>query len=140
MEWMILPYKRYADFSGRSQRREYWMFQLLFVLVLIVGAFFVFGLGASANAIGDDQGLSAVGIAGAILVAVFALGSIIPSIGVTVRRFHDQDKSGWFYLISFIPYIGGWIVIVFMCIDGTHGENQYGLDPKGTGIDTHVFD
>lgn len=140
MEWMILPYKRYADFSGRSQRREYWMFQLLFVLVLIVGAFFVFGLGTSANAIGDDQGLSAVGIAGAILVAVFALGSIIPSIGVTVRRFHDQDKSGWFYLISFIPYIGGWIVIVFMCIDGTHGENQYGLDPKGTGIDTHVFD
>ena len=42
--------------------------------------------------------------------------------------------------MSFIPYIGGWIVFVFMCLDGTHGQNQYGPDPKGTGIDTHVFD
>ena len=140
MEWMILPYKRYADFSGRSQRKEYWMFQLLIVLSVLVGGLIFFGLFASAEAAGGDTGLSVVGIIAAVVMGIAVLGSIIPSIAVTVRRFHDQDKSGWFYLMSFIPYVGGWIVFVFMCIDGTHGENQYGPDPKGTGIDTHVFD
>ena len=140
MDWMILPYKRYADFSGRSQRKEYWMFQLLIVSALIVGALIFFALGASAEAAGGDTGLSAVAIAAAVVFAIAVLGSIIPSIAVTVRRFHDQDKSGWFYLMSFIPYVGGWIVFVFMCIDGTHGENQYGHDPKGTGVDSNVFD
>ena len=140
MEWMILPYKRYADFSGRSQRKEYWMFQLLIVLSVLVGGLTFFGLFASAEAAGGDTGLSVVGIIAAVVTAIAVLGSIIPSIAVTVRRFHDQDKSGWFYLMSFIPYIGGWIVLVFMCIDGTHGENQYGHDPKGTGVDSNVFD
>ena len=140
MDWMILPYKRYADFSGRSQRKEYWMFQLLIVSAVLVGVIIFIGLGASVEAAGGKLGLDAVGIIAAVVAAIAVLGSIIPSIAVTVRRFHDQDRSGWFYLISFIPYIGRWIVFVFMCLDGTHGENQYGPDPKGTGIDTHVFD
>ena len=140
MDWMILPYKRYADFSGRSQRKEYWMFQLLIVSAVLVGVIIFIGLGASVEAAGGKLGLDAVGIIAAVVAAIAVLGSIIPSIAVTVRRFHDQDRSGWFYLISFIPYIGRWIVFVFMCFDGTHGENQYGPDPKGTGIDTHVFD
>ena len=141
MEWIFLPYKRYADFSGRSQRKEYWLFQLLLVMVIVVAVlpFFATSAAFESNA-GAEPELSGFAIAGAVLLGIFVLGSIIPSIAVTVRRFHDQDKSGWFYLLSFIPYVGGWIVFVFMCLDGTHGENKYGPDPKGTGIDTHVFD
>jgi uncharacterized membrane protein YhaH (DUF805 family) len=50
---------------------------------------------------------------------------------VQVRRLHDQDKSGWLILLSFIPYIGGLILLVLMLIDGTPGANRYGPDPKG---------
>jgi len=54
----------------------------------------------------------------------------VPSIAVTVRRLHDQGKSGWFYLISLVPYVGGFIVLVFMCLEGTPGPNEYGENPK----------
>ncbi len=73
-----------------------------------------------------------VWIAGGLMM-IFAFGTIVPSIAVTVRRFHDQDMTGWLYLLSFIPYIGWLIVFVFMCIDGTRGPNQYGDDPKDPG-------
>ncbi|WP_338338264.1 DUF805 domain-containing protein, partial [Xanthomonas citri] len=46
------------------------------------------------------------------------------------RRLHDQDKSGWFYLISLVPYVGAFVLLVFMCIEGTPGPNQYGENPK----------
>jgi uncharacterized membrane protein YhaH (DUF805 family) len=55
---------------------------------------------------------------------------IIPSIAVQVRRFHDQDKSGWFVLLSLIPFLGAIIVLVFMFIEGTKGPNRFGADPK----------
>lgn len=54
----------------------------------------------------------------------------IPGLAVQVRRFHDQDKSGWFILLGFIPYIGGLILFVFMCLEGTRGPNRFGPDPK----------
>lgn len=122
MEWMLMPLQRYADFSGRSRRKEYWMFLLGVVIVAIV--------------LGLIEG--ATGLAGMVgpygpLSALLLLGIIVPSIAVQVRRFHDQDKSGWFVLIGFIPLIGGIIVLVFMCLEGTKGPNQYGDDPKGAG-------
>jgi len=135
MDWMILPYKRYFDFSGRSQRKEYWMFTLLYMLVLIV---FVVLMVASAVATAKNQAPGAgfwIGLGGLLL---FFLTSFIPSIAVTVRRFHDQDLSGWMYLLGFIPSIGGIVIIVFMCIEGTKGVNRFGLDPKGQG-DADVF-
>ena len=52
---------------------------------------------------------------------------------MTVRRFHDQDMSGWFYFLRFIPYVGGIVLIVFMCMQGTKGENRFGYDPLGSG-------
>ncbi len=131
MEWMILPLRRYADFSGRSRRKEYWMFTLLQLIVYgaaaIVGG--IFALIYNATAGGSDAG----GVFAVIFVVLFvivALGLIIPNIAVTVRRFHDQDKSGWFILLNFIPYVGGFVVLVFMCLEGTRGANRYGDDPK----------
>ena len=67
---------------------------------------------------------------GGALLGIFALGSFIPALAVQVRRFHDQDKSGWMVLLAFIPFIGGLIVLVFMCLEGTRGGNRFGPDPK----------
>ena len=154
MEWMILPLKRYADFNGRSRRMEYWMFMLFStIMVLIFGAIMLIGLpwaemaaqSANAGAMTADKFGGAGAPAtpefnpgamfwiGLGLLSLWILGTLIPGIAVTVRRFHDQDKSGWMYCLSFIPYVGGLILIVFMCFDGTPGSNRYGPDPKGRG-------
>lgn len=145
LSWMIEPYRRYADFNGRSRRMEYWMFTLFQTIVLFVlGGITLAGipwveLAAHSQAV--EQGLAAgpepqpgplVWIGGGLLL-IWWLASFIPSIAVTVRRFHDQEKSGWFYLLGMIPYVGGLILLVFMFMDGTRGPNQYGDDPKGQG-------
>ncbi|KQR18411.1 MULTISPECIES: DUF805 domain-containing protein [Xanthomonas] len=127
MEWMLLPLKRYADFEGRSRRKEYWMFMLLQVIVLVVlGIMF----GIAAAVMGGENGPGPLAWVVGAIMAIFVLALIVPSIAVTVRRLHDQGKSGWFYLISFVPYVGGFVVLVFMCLDGTPGPNQYGESPK----------
>ena len=74
--------------------------------------------------------LSTLGEAGVGLL--FLLAIFIPSLAVQVRRFHDQGRSGWFVLLNFIPFIGTLIVLVFMCLDGTDGPNEYGPDPKAS--------
>jgi uncharacterized membrane protein YhaH (DUF805 family) len=64
------------------------------------------------------------------VLGIYFLVFLIPGIAVQVRRFHDQDKSGWFVLLGLIPYIGGLILFVFMCLEGTRGPNRFGPDPK----------
>ena len=128
MEWMMMPLQRYADFSGRSRRKEYWMFILGVVIVAVVLGF-IEGAAGLSGMVGPYGPLS----------ALLVLAIIIPSIAVQVRRFHDQDKSGWFVLIGLIPLVGGLIVLVFMFIDGDQGPNEYGPDPKGTGFDEETF-
>ncbi len=130
MEWMLMPLRRYADFSGRSQRMEFWMFSLF--CALISSALLIFGFNFSSD---DGEDLTGLNTLFLILLVGFALFTLIPSIAVTVRRFHDQDKSGWFYLLGFIPYVGGLILLVFMCIEGTPGPNRFGPDPKGGHAD-----
>lgn len=150
MEWMILPWKRFADFQGRSRRKEFWMFQLLNVIVALVlaGPFFFSFIGASLEAAGDPAaeaalaenmfaggvGLSVVGMG---IYGLYALAALIPSIAVTVRRFHDRDMSGWWYLglalvglIPFIGFLGSIALLVFMVLPGTEGSNRFGPDPK----------
>ena len=122
MEWMLMPLHRYADFSGRSRRKEYWMFFLFVVAVYVAIAI----VGSVLS--GGAEGLGTIG---GILLTIFALAIIVPSIAVQVRRFHDQDKSGWFCLLGFIPIVGGFIVLYFMIMEGTRGPNQYGPDTKG---------
>jgi uncharacterized membrane protein YhaH (DUF805 family) len=129
MEWMTLPLKRYAEFTGRSRRKEYWMFILGVFIAAIV-------LSIIEGILGINQMVG--GIYGPLTTLLF-LGVIIPGIAVQVRRFHDQDKSGWFVLLGLIPFIGGIIVLVFMCLEGTKGPNRFGADPKG-GADPAVFE
>jgi uncharacterized membrane protein YhaH (DUF805 family) len=127
MEWMLMPYRRYADFSGRSCRREYWMFTLLSVVVATVAVFVMIAGGVPGT---DGDGTPGAGFwLGAALIVIWGLASIIPSIAVQVRRFHDQDRSGWMILLGFIPYVGSLIVFIFMCLKGTTGPNRFGPDP-----------
>lgn len=133
MEWMLMPYKRYFDFSGRSRRKEYWMFVLLFIIVYAIGLALMFSqvpMTEEAAMLMQAEGMGASFYIGAAILGIFVLVSFVPSIAVQVRRFHDQDKSGWFVLLNFIPYVGGLIVLVFMCIEGTKGPNRFGPDPK----------
>ena len=126
MEYMLLPLKRYADFSGRSRRKEYWMFILGYTVSLIALAILALLLG------GQPSGGTSLMV---ILLGLLVLLLLVPSLAVQVRRFHDQDKSGWLVLLNFIPYVGGLIVLVFMCLEGTRGDNRFGPDPKQTAAD-----
>jgi uncharacterized membrane protein YhaH (DUF805 family) len=129
MDWMLLPLKRYADFQGRSRRMEYWMFTLGIVIVEVVLFALFFMLGAFSPS--ETGAPSAMTWPMMIVFIVLGLGLIVPALAVQVRRFHDQDKSGWFVLLGLIPYVGGLIVLVFMCLPGTPGPNRFGPDPLG---------
>ena len=132
MEWMLMPLRRYADFQGRSRRKEYWMFFLL--MMIIYSAFMApLMLGGLATSMAGQQAPGPLFFVGMGLFVLFALAVFIPSIAVQVRRFHDQDRSGWMVLIALIPYIGGIVVLVFMCLEGTRGPNRFGSDPKDPG-------
>lgn len=119
MEWMLLPLKRYADFSGRSRRKEFWMFALGVFIAEIVVSLVERVLGLS-GMIGGVYGP---------LMLILVLGLLVPNLALGVRRLHDQDKSGWFLLLAFIPLIGGIILLVFFCLEGTKGPNRFGPDP-----------
>jgi uncharacterized membrane protein YhaH (DUF805 family) len=135
MEWMLLPLKRYADFSGRSRRMEYWMFALATAIFFtVVSVVFGLMLGGFAAASPSVDGTVNAGLLGGSLLMlglflVLALTLLVPTLAVQVRRFHDQGLSGWLVLINFIPYLGALVVLVFMCLPGNVGPNKYGPDP-----------
>ncbi|WP_420382325.1 DUF805 domain-containing protein [Novosphingobium sp.] len=131
LTWMFMPYRRYAEFGGRSQRAEYWYFSLfLFLVAVLMTAIFAHPTEIRAPGfMSYNYGLT--GIPGAVL-NIFNLASFIPSLAVGVRRLHDQDRSGWLMLLILIPLLGWFALFVLMCLDGTHGPNSYGPDPKHT--------
>ena len=122
MEWYLKVMRdNYANFNGRARRKEYWMFTLFFLLFALLAGF-VIGI---LSAVGETVAMIAI-----ILAVVWYLTHLVPSLAVTVRRLHDTGKSGWFYLLAIIPYIGGLIIFIFTVIEGDKGDNKYGPDPK----------
>ena len=119
MSWFVEAVKKYAMFGGRSRRKEYWYFTLFYVLITLV-------LAVIDNVIGTWSSSSSVGL----LSGIFILALLLPGIAVTVRRLHDIGRTGWWYLISFIPIIGTLVLLVFTVQDGTAGSNNYGSNPK----------
>lgn len=117
MNWYLEVLKKYAVFSGRARRKEYWFFALFNTIVYIL-------FGVLAGVMGQDSA-SIVGI----LIFIYALGVLLPAIGVTIRRLHDIDKSGWWILVSFVPFIGGIVLFIFTVLPGTPGPNNFGEDP-----------
>lgn len=125
MEWMILPFKKYAQFSGRSRRKEFWMYILFVIIVTIVLSILdaMLGLGGStysSSSLPDGAtgyGGSA-GVNGGLLAGLFALATLIPSLAVQVRRLHDTNRSGWWILMPLVPYIGGAVLLLGGALSG----------------------
>ncbi len=109
------------------------MFFLFNMIVYVVLGDASIGYLASMGAMRDSSQSTSfpwAGMIGVFLLVIYSLAAFIPSIAVQVRRFHDQDKSGWFVLLGLIPYLGGLILIIFMCLEGTRGPNRFGPDPR----------
>ena len=121
MNWYVEVLKKYAVFSGRARRQEFWMFYVVNVAIALVLELPMFASAASGS--GGTSGWSA-------LYYVYMLAVFIPMIAVTVRRLHDTNRSGGWYFIAFVPLVGFIVLIVFLATDGQHGENRYGPDPK----------
>ncbi len=113
MKWYFEVLKKYAVFSGRARRKEYWMF-LLFHIIIIA-------LGVIESIVGTNS----------VIALFYMLAILLPGLAVTVRRLHDTGKSGWWLLIGLVPLIGI-VILVFMVQDGQAGDNQYGPNPKVT--------
>ena len=111
-------FRKYADFSGRASRSEYWYWYLF--RILIIGGIAIIAITARAN------GLLA-------LIALEVLVMLVPSLAVAVRRLHDVNCSGWLLLIAVIPF-GSLLLFVLACVPGTQGGNKYGPGPWGEGI------
>ena len=123
MHWVLRPWRQFFDFSGRATRREYWLFQVQ-LLVSYVGLLLAAGaLSASFQSATTD---AIMGLAVIPAILFYFIGSLSSG----VRRIHDHDKSGWLFLLSFVPLIG-WIFFLIMGFTpGTPGDNSYGRDPR----------
>jgi len=106
-------FEKYADFTGRARRAEYWWFTLANVIAFIV----LLILGAISNVF-------------FILFVIYWIALIVPSIAVAIRRLHDTDKAWYFILFGLVPFVGGLILLIFMVLDSTHGTNQWGTSEK----------
>ena len=137
--------QKYATFSGRASRSEYWWFTLAYWLILIVSVVLVLLVGgglqyfAGANGSTND-GPPVLVIIFMVLAAILFLAMLLPSIAVLIRRFHDVGISGWWYLaiivVGMVPVIGTLIQfapLVIALLKGTDGPNKYGPDPKNGG-------
>ncbi|CAM3571821.1 DUF805 domain-containing protein [Flavobacterium gelidilacus] len=111
--------ENYANFSGRARRSEYWYF-VLFNFLFAIAAYLI----------DVNLGLNFEKGSGGPFYLIYILATFIPGLAVAIRRLHDVDKSGWFLLIVFVPFIGGiWLLVLFFS-EGTIGKNNYGPDSK----------
>ncbi|PID36283.1 MAG: DUF805 domain-containing protein [Rhodobacterales bacterium] len=123
-------YSKYVTFSGRATRSEYWWFTLFYTIVVLV---LVFVDSTMFGTVRTDATSFSASTETPILTSIFVLTTALPMLAVVIRRLHDTDHTGWWLLISFVPIIGGIVLLVFYVTDGTRGANRFGPDPKGRG-------
>lgn len=142
MDYALLPFRRYFEFSGRSRRKEYWLWSL-----------FTFVVSSVLTVVDRTLGWGSGGSGGGLLAGVFGLITFVPGLAVLVRRLHDTDRSAWWLLSPFAGAAAGLILVpiagvigvvftgiaiagtllgllVFLCQGGTSGANRFGSDPK----------
>jgi uncharacterized membrane protein YhaH (DUF805 family) len=130
--------RKYAVFSGRSSRREYWMFALMVLLIMLacvildplLGIYIlpgVFKTSTSAELNGSVVAASQHDGIG-ILMAIAYVVHLIPGLAVAIRRFHDSNKSAWNMLLALIPLVNVYLLYL-LCRRGTQGPNNYGPSP-----------
>jgi uncharacterized membrane protein YhaH (DUF805 family) len=118
VKWYIEVMRKYAVFSGRARRQEYWMFALSnVIIVLFLGI--IDGMADS-----DFEGSRST------LTTLYVLATLVPFLAVGVRRLHDTGRSGWWMLIGVIPIIGAIVLLIFIIQDSQLMDNQYGPNPK----------
>ncbi len=113
MDYYIGVLKKYAVFTGRARRAEYWYFILFNIIASVLLTFLDEVLGSG------------------WLSTIYGLAVLVPSLAVGVRRMHDIGKSGWWLFINIIPFVGWIWFIVLVVTDSQTGDNQYGPNPKG---------
>jgi uncharacterized membrane protein YhaH (DUF805 family) len=113
-------FSNYVNLSGRACRSEYWFWILFTALAEIV-------TGTIDLLIGAD-----------VTTGLFGLATFLPTLAVTIRRLHDLDRTGWWYLLVLVPIIGWIVLLIWMCTKGTGGPNRFGADPLDT-ITAAVF-
>jgi uncharacterized membrane protein YhaH (DUF805 family) len=119
MSWYLAVLKKYAVFSGRARRKEYWMFVLFNIIFSVVAIMLDNVLGTASKDLGYG-----------VIYGLYVLAVLLPGLAVTVRRLHDVGKSGWWIFISLIPLIGSIWLLVLLATDGQPGENKWGVNPK----------
>ena len=119
MALMFQPLWKYATFSGRARRMEYWLFVLFCFIGNIVASVVDALLGLSLS-VEHEIGL---------LRPIWDVALLLPWLAVAVRRLHDTDRNGWWVLLIFIPIFGWLVLIVFNCLRGDAGTNRFGPDP-----------
>ncbi|MGW5275432.1 DUF805 domain-containing protein [Streptomyces sp. NPDC004044] len=120
MHWYLDVLKKYAVFSGRARRQEYWMYTLFTVIAIIIVAVLDAVLGTQP-----------------IITAIYYVAVLLPTLGVYIRRLHDTGRSGWWVLFGIVPLVGPITLLVFTCLEGDRSENAYGPDPKSGYAPAH---
>ena len=121
--------------QGRMSRGQFWLASLGIFLAVFVAIFLLSLLAAKASA--NHGSLRASGMALPVLGlgAIIALLAVWANCSISIKRYHDRGKSGWWMLISLVPFIGGaWYIIEVGCLSGTDGPNAYGHDPRGGSL------
>lgn len=114
MQWYLKVFRDFATFTGRARRREYWTFVLVNLGVAVIASLL------DGVLFGDA----------AVLSSIYTLVVIVPGLAVSMRRLHDTGRSGWWFLISFVPLVGFIVMLVYMTQDSDPGPNAYGPSPK----------
>ncbi len=129
MNYFLEALGKYAVFSGRSRRSEYWFFVLftcLIAMALALAGLYV------AKVTGGPPTLAKY------LVDFFSLLVFIPSLAVSVRRLHDVGMSGWWILLNLVPF-GSLVIMGFSVQDSQPGDNKYGPNPKEATASSYVL-
>jgi uncharacterized membrane protein YhaH (DUF805 family) len=119
-------FNKYATFSGRAVRSEYWWFVLFLIIANIVAS--VLDMAIMGNGGMGFQPIS----------TIFALATLLPSLAAGARRLHDTGRTGWWLLLAFIPILGAIILIWFLAQRGEDGTNAYGPAPAAGGAGTSI--
>lgn len=122
-------FKKYAVFSGRSRRREYWLAYLANFIITMGICTVLFALVVAGGLTYNNFGKAVMTLT-PFLMFVYSLVIFVPTLALTARRLHDTGKSAWFLLLQFIPYVGGIIIFIFTVMDSQPGANKYGPSPK----------
>ena len=123
MNWYLQVLKKYAEFGGRSRRKEYWFFVLFSTLISIL----LISIDSATGTLRSPAGLG-------LLSGIYSLAVLIPSLAVSVRRLHDTSRTGWWLLLGIVPLIGPIVLLVFFVSDGNPDDNEYGPNPKLTSV------